>query len=238
MLHTTVEELLVVHSSAGRLRVHLPDPGGQIAAEVRRYPGVTAVEANEVTGNMLILFCSRVTSADWLIGEIHAECGIPLPLPVALETLPAVVNGGTDSPDGVVSGYLTGTWRVVYKALGWTSVGLAVVGAITPGIPTVPFVLLASYFFIRSSPEAHRWLRESRWFGPLLRDWEEDRAVTRKVKNGALALIGAGVAITLLLDLPAAVVTTILVLEMIGLAIVLRLPVVEEAETAPVPVVE
>jgi uncharacterized protein len=122
---------------------------------------------------------------------------------------------------------MTGTGRVVYQALGWASVGMAVVGAITPGIPTAPFVLLAGYFFIRSSREAHEWLRQSRWFGPMLRDWEEHRGVRRSIRNAAVGLIVLGMAVTLMLGLPTAVLATILTLQLVGLAIVLSLRVVE-----------
>src|SRR5262249_27862254 len=118
--------------------------------------------------------------------------------------------------------YVTGTRQVVYQALGWSSVGMAVVGAITPGIPTTPFVVLAGYFFVRSSPEAHQWLRQSRWFGPLLRDWEEHRAVRRSVRNATAGLIVGSMVLTLLLDLPAALVATIISLQIIGLAIVMH----------------
>ena len=75
------------------------------------------------------------------------------------------------------AGYVTGLRRKVYQVLGWASVGMAVVGFALPGIPGAPFVVLAGYFFIRSSPRSHAWLLQSRWFGPILRDWEQHRAV-------------------------------------------------------------
>ncbi len=125
--------------------------------------------------------------------------------------------------------YMTGTGRVVYQVLGWSSVGLAVVGAVTPGIPTAPFVVLAGYFFIRSSPEAHQWLRQSRWFGPILRDWEEHRGIRRSIRNAAVGLILFSMAFTVLLGLPTALTATILTLQLVGLVIVLSLRVVEPA---------
>jgi uncharacterized membrane protein YbaN (DUF454 family) len=234
VIQSTVQELRIVHSSFGRLRVHLPDAQGQIAAQVRGFAGVTCVESSEITGNMLILFNARQASEDSLMAQLHTESGIPLPLPEPSESLPAVLDDGAVSSDGAVAGYVTGARRLVYKALGWASVGMAVVGAITPGIPTVPFVLLAGYFFVRSSPEAHRWLRETRWFGPIVRNWEEHRAITRRMKKLAIGLIVASMVIVVLLNLPTWVLATILVLDVIGLAVVMSLRVVEEVETAPV----
>jgi uncharacterized membrane protein YbaN (DUF454 family) len=109
---------------------------------------------------------------------------------------------------------------------------MAVVGAILPGVPTAPFVLLAGYFFVRSSPPAHAWLMRSRWFGPFLRDWEERHGVRRSVKYTAVGLIAVGATVTWLLGLPAVLLAVILAVEFVGLIVVLRLRVVEEPALA------
>jgi uncharacterized membrane protein YbaN (DUF454 family) len=193
---------------------------------------VISAEASEVTGNILILFDPRQTSEKALLAELQAICSslpaVAAPQPAG-PVPPAVHDNGADrNPHQAEAAvYLTGPAGRLYKALGWSSIGMAVVGAATPGIPTTPFVILAGYFFIRSSPAAHDWLLQSRWFGPMLRDWEEQRGVKRSVKYMAVGLIGAGMVFTSLIGLPAALVATILALEVIGLAVVLSLPVVE-----------
>jgi uncharacterized membrane protein YbaN (DUF454 family) len=244
------QEPSVVHSSFGRLRVHLPHWSGeyaeQIVAGLRRLRGVTDAEANPLTGNVLILFEPRQTSARALLEALPAlrletpprlrllseEHDNPLALAEEVGQQLAIPEGPDPDPAGP-GVYMTGWRRTLYKALGWSSVGMAVVGAITPGIPTAPFVILAGYFFIRSSPEAHQWLRQSRWFGTLLRDWEDHRGVRRSVRNAALGLIGASMVITPLLGLPIPLVATILPLQLIGLAIVARLRVIDPASPAP-----
>jgi uncharacterized membrane protein YbaN (DUF454 family) len=234
----SLREPSVVHTSYGRLRIHLPHwsgiDGEQIVAVVRRLAGVTNVEANPLTGNVLIRFEPQQTSVAALLEALPA---LRLEQPVCLPLLcgdsdqpPALLVEIGQSLEGDRSGsvvYMTGTGRVVYTALGWTSVGMAVVGAITPGIPTAPFVILAGYFFIRSSPEAHKWLRESRWFGPILRDWEAHRAVRRSLRNAALVLIGGGMVLTTLLPFSLPLKLTILALQALGLAIVLQLRVID-----------
>jgi uncharacterized membrane protein YbaN (DUF454 family) len=241
----------IVNASHGRLRVHLPHwsgtQGEQIVAAVRRLRGVTSAEANPLTGNVLIRFEPYHTDAATLLEalpRVHLEQPVRPPLlcldrdlrsPILDEigrhttVTGQVVEGGQNNS----SVYMTGTGRMVYTALGWTSVGMAVVGAITPGIPTAPFVILGGYFFIRSSPEAHEWLRQSRWFGPILRDWEAHRGVRRSVRNTALALIGGSMVLTALLPFSAPLKVTILALQAVGVGITLQLRVVEPVSLAP-----
>jgi uncharacterized membrane protein YbaN (DUF454 family) len=235
---TGPQGLQVVHSSFGRLRVHLPDVDGNVSARLRQLPGVTSAEANYLTGNILILFNPQQTSAKMLLAELHALCAPLLPAVVTKDVSEPSASTALVLQDDPIAaqpeGYVTGVRARVYKALGWASVGMAGVGAATPGIPTVPFVVLASYFFVRSSPEAHAWLLRSRWFGQILRDWEEHRGIRRGVKNTALGLMGAGLVISSLIGLPTVVFASIVALEAVGVAIVLRLPVIED-ESSPAP---
>jgi uncharacterized membrane protein YbaN (DUF454 family) len=50
---------------------------------------------------------------------------------------------------------------------------MSIVGVITPGIPTVPFVLATGYFLARSSPRLHQRFRNSRFFGTMISDYED-----------------------------------------------------------------
>ena len=217
----------VVHSAYGRLRVHLPcwqgTRGEQLADETARITGVTHAEANPLTGNLLILFEPGKTSVGNLLEALPS---------LRLQAPPAIRLVEESEPEQADAGdYVTGVRRILYRIMGWSSVGMGVIGAIVPGIPTSPFVILAGYFFIRSSPEAHKWLRESRWFGPILRDWEDYRGVRRPLRNAALALIAIGMAVTLWLGLPPLVTASILAMQVIGIAIVMSLHVVDSEET-------
>jgi uncharacterized membrane protein YbaN (DUF454 family) len=49
---------------------------------------------------------------------------------------------------------------------------LACVGIVIPGPPTTPFLLLTSYFLVRSFPQLNSRLLKSRFFGPILTDWQ------------------------------------------------------------------
>ena len=80
--------------------------------------------------------------------------------------------------------------RCLFFLLGWAFVGLGVLGMFLPVLSTTPFLLLAGSCFIRSSERSRRWLLNHRWFGPIIRDWEERRAVRRSVKWLAYAVTG------------------------------------------------
>ena len=74
-------------------------------------------------------------------------------------------------------------------ALGFLFVGIAILGIILPVLPTTPWVLLAAYFFARSSKRLSHWLRRSPYFGHLIRDWEQHRGIRRPVKAFAVTLV-------------------------------------------------
>ncbi len=68
---------------------------------------------------------------------------------------------------------------------------LAVIGAVVPLMPTTIFLILASWFFARSSPRLEAWLLGHRVFGPTLRAWNESGAVPRHAK--VMACVGMAI---------------------------------------------
>jgi uncharacterized membrane protein YbaN (DUF454 family) len=87
----------------------------------------------------------------------------------------------------------------LYVAGGWTCLGLAAIGVVTP-LPTTPFVLAASWCFYRGSPRIHAWLHRSKRFGPTLDDWQHYRGIRRGLKYRAVAMVLAVVGLSLLLN--------------------------------------
>lgn len=82
-----------------------------------------------------------------------------------------------------------GLKRLAYMAVGLVCVVLAVSGALIPGVPTTPWVLLASYCFARSSERLDNWLRGAPVFGRLIADWEQYRGIRRPVKVMAVCTV-------------------------------------------------
>ena len=75
----------------------------------------------------------------------------------------------------------------LWRALGLLFVGFAYIGAITPGIPTTFFALLAAWAFSKSSPELDKWLHEHPLFGKYLTNWETKRVYPQR---GRIAMVG------------------------------------------------
>lgn len=97
--------------------------------------------------------------------------------------------------------------RFVWAGLGTLCVGLGVLGAFLPLVPTVPFLLLATFLFANSSPRLHSWIITHRHFGPVIEDWTRSGAIRPRAKRLATLSIAAVFALSLLLGVGALVLT-------------------------------
>ena len=108
---------------------------------------------------------------------------------------------------------------------GTVSLGLGIVGVVLPGLPTTPFVLLAAACYARASPRLHGWLLRHRVFGPMVRDWETHRSLTRRTKTVAQVsmVLMVGLSAWGLRDRPV-LLAVVLVAALIGVWVVARIP--------------
>ena len=124
-----------------------------------------------------------------------------------------------------------GPRRYVYLALAGVFFVLACVGVALPGIPTTPFLLLTSYFLIRSSPALNDRLMSSKIFGPILRDWNEHGALRPRVKAVSLVAASTAILLSLLLGkMPLAARVVVGIAGAYGIWFVWRLPVIRDSE--------
>lgn len=88
------------------------------------------------------------------------------------------------------------TWwqRLLLRLLAVVSLGLAIIGAVLPGLPTTVFVLIAAWAAARSSPALHAWLMRHKVFGPVLHNWDNGRCVSRRAKRAAAIVMSLSAA--------------------------------------------
>lgn len=84
--------------------------------------------------------------------------------------------------------------RYLYLIAGFLCLGLAVIGALLPVMPTTVFVILAAYCFTRSSPAMERRLLEHPKFGPHIVRWREHGAISRIGKQAATLAFAISIA--------------------------------------------
>ena len=72
--------------------------------------------------------------------------------------------------------------KILFISLGIICVTLSLIGIFVPVLPTIPLLLLAAYFFARSSNRALQWLMNNRWFGPYIRTYREGRGMAVRDK--------------------------------------------------------
>ena len=82
-------------------------------------------------------------------------------------------------------------FRWAWWLLAYASLGLGLIGIVVPGLPTVPFVLLAAFAAARGSERLHRRLLAHPQFGPIIRDWQSQGAVSRRAKWLATTMMTA-----------------------------------------------
>ena len=91
--------------------------------------------------------------------------------------------------------------RVALVLAGTGFVGLGILGAFLPVLPTTPFMLLAAACYARASTRFYNGLLNNRAFGPTIREWRRYRSIPFRTKWTAIGLM----AVTLTLSIVFAV---------------------------------
>ena len=82
--------------------------------------------------------------------------------------------------------------KKLYIAFGFLAVALAIIGVFIPGLPTVPFLLVALFCFERSSKKYHDMIMNNKYFGPVLQDYYSGKGLTSSVKIKAILFLSCG----------------------------------------------
>lgn len=87
--------------------------------------------------------------------------------------------------------------KKLYIAFGFLAVALAIIGVFIPGLPTVPFLLVALFCFERSSKKYHDMIMNNKYFGPVLQDYYSGKGLTSSVKIKAISFLSCGMAFSI-----------------------------------------
>lgn len=100
--------------------------------------------------------------------------------------------------------------RYLYIIFGLICVTFGALGVVVPGLPTTPFLLLASWLFYRSSPKLQQWLLNS-WLGKYIRSYHRRGGMTLSQKAGAVGIMVAMVLLSTFVFVPVGSVARIIV---------------------------
>ena len=90
----------------------------------------------------------------------------------------------------------------VWRSIASVAVALGALGVLLPGLPTTPFLLLAAWAGARGWPELEQRLLQHPHYGPMILDWRQRRAVPRRAKWLASALMASSILTIWLLPAP------------------------------------
>ena len=77
--------------------------------------------------------------------------------------------------------------KPIYLVLGLLSLAFGTLGLFLPLLPTVPFILLAAFFFSKGSQRLEAWLLSHKLFGSSIRAWRQNGSISANAKRSAYA---------------------------------------------------
>ena len=97
---------------------------------------------------------------------------------------------------------LTRAARITWLVVGLLALALGALGIALPLLPTTPFILVAAFAFAQSSEKLHQWLLDHNVFGPLIDNWQQHGAISRRAKVISVVSMAAVLAISVALAAP------------------------------------
>ena len=91
-----------------------------------------------------------------------------------------------------------GVARLGWWLLAWASLGLGMLGIVVPGLPTVPFMILAAFCFAKANPVWEQKLLDHPRFGPHIVAWRTRGAISKRGKIMAVVALAASSVVGLL----------------------------------------
>ena len=115
--------------------------------------------------------------------------------------------------------------RLLWIFFGSFSVAMGVIGIFVPGWPTTIFLIIASYFYIRSSERLYEWLVNNKLLGVYIKNYLQGKGMPFKAKIISLSMMWIFGLLSILLWIPNnlfLVKVIVLLLLLIGTLFILR----------------
>lgn len=102
--------------------------------------------------------------------------------------------------------------RSLFFIGGAIALALGFLGIFLPLLPTTPFLLLASFCFVRSSNRVHQWLIQHPLFGSYISNYLNHGGITKKNRTVAIGFLwtSLGASIVLATSLPLRIILMII----------------------------
>jgi hypothetical protein len=102
--------------------------------------------------------------------------------------------------------------KILLILLGTISLGLGVVAIFIPGIPTTPFLLLAAWFYLKSSKRLYEKLMANKFIGGYIREFQANKGMTKRTKLQAIGTMWVMITISCVFFLDSFTIRLILVI--------------------------
>ena len=86
--------------------------------------------------------------------------------------------------------------RYAYLVSGFLLVAIGIIGIFLPLLPTTIFLILASACFVKSSPKANEWLKNNKFLGPYLKNYQNKTGLTIKSKIFSIIFLWLSIGIS------------------------------------------
>lgn len=90
--------------------------------------------------------------------------------------------------------------RILFFTAGSLALSAGVIGIFLPVLPTTPFLLLASFCFVRSSEKIHQWLIQHPVFGDYINNYMTHKGITTSDRRKALLFLWLTLGLTMVLS--------------------------------------
>lgn len=80
--------------------------------------------------------------------------------------------------------------NIICICLGFLSLGIGVLGAILPVLPTTPFLIISAALFAKSSERFHKWLLSTSLYKKYIDDAVNKKQMTKSAKRNMLMTLG------------------------------------------------